>query len=608
VSPGNYHSRESVKLKEHIVERKKPKLTSPWKVGFLVALLLVVTALGVSYFITGTFGITWHWIQASGASPLAWKFHLGAFLEEMAPLLLLTALLAFAAYVLVAGAVRRYKSYVDSGVEYKQLLKSIKNIDDLEAGEIADRLKGHPELREFLMHVKHRVGALEKQSAERAAKHTVSVQPAPAGADIKAALASDCATLASAIDGGRDQFPSEMTLTIPEVKQIERALRRFFVNMPKAPIVEPSARELEDLRSSLRTTLTALRQDVAACGSGAHEVEAAVATLCAQIEPGTTKPAADTAAVQKRIGAVQDALTMLGEETRKIAIASALQASGGSEADNIKIAEELKTLATRFNAVARHWSETTPVLKEIISGAGSKRATGDAPAAAANVVNRARLWSERAVAMIDHVRALERAAGSPSPASSATQSATASDSYAAATSIDIDTPATESASSTGATGGDEFGVARGAGRESNDDITFADIPGFEKERRFFADAPAHDEKDDQFVVDGRQDMRWDLSEEQEQHQEAPAPSVSPEVSRPEPADADSFLTGPRPTVSARRAEPAAPSPTPRPVAQAPVAAVESAAAVSRATTATLEPDSDAVDLYALGAIDCVQTM
>jgi len=56
------------------VDRKKPKLTSPWKVGFLVALLLVVTALGVSYFITGTFGITWHWIQFGGLSPMTWTF------------------------------------------------------------------------------------------------------------------------------------------------------------------------------------------------------------------------------------------------------------------------------------------------------------------------------------------------------------------------------------------------------------------------------------------------------------------------------------------------------------------------------------------------------
>ena len=79
------------------MDRKKPSLTSPWKVGFLVALLLVVTSLGVSYYITGTFGVTWHWIHIGGLSPSTWTFNLGAFMEERVPLLVMTSLLAFGA-------------------------------------------------------------------------------------------------------------------------------------------------------------------------------------------------------------------------------------------------------------------------------------------------------------------------------------------------------------------------------------------------------------------------------------------------------------------------------------------------------------------------------
>ena len=130
--------------------KKTPALTSPGKVGLLVALLLVVTGIGVSYFITGTFGLQWNWIDLAGASPAEWKFNFGAFLEEMVPLIALVALLAFASYVLVAGAVRRYQSSVKAA-EYRDLLRSFKNAEDFDDEQRLDALKQYPELREFVM-------------------------------------------------------------------------------------------------------------------------------------------------------------------------------------------------------------------------------------------------------------------------------------------------------------------------------------------------------------------------------------------------------------------------------------------------------------------------
>jgi hypothetical protein len=571
------------------VDRKKPKLTSPWKVGFLVALLLVVTALGVSYFITGTFGITWHWIQFGGLSPLTWTFHLGAFLEEMAPLLLITSLLAFGSYVLVAGAVRRYKAYVDSGVEYKQLLKSIKSIEDLEDTDLADRLKAHPELREFLMGVKHRMSAHERGNTERIAKH---MPPAQVSGVDRAVVAADSATLVSAIDSGRDDFPREMKLTIPEMKQIEHAIRRCFSAMPTLPAADPSAGALEELRNTVRSIIDALRQDVAACGSGAREVEEAVAGLQGQFETGAAQPAGNATAITKRIDDLATALVALGEETKRIAIASAMQASGGPEADTIKVADELKTLATRFNTVARHWSETTPAIKDLIAGGSGRSSRPEVPVAAANVSSRARLWGERAVAMNEHVRSLERAIGMTPSA------------RPAASSQPVAAPVDVAPAPLGARNGDVDLGASASSRmfsgDSNNDISFADIPGFEKEHRLFADPPADGaaESDDRFVVDGHQDRHWDLSEEQSEEKTA---ATEPAPRKPASPDNDGFLTGPRPTVRVERpsAAPKAPA-APRPA----VVELEPAAFA----TATLDPDADAMDLYALGAIDCVQTV
>jgi hypothetical protein len=591
------------KLKEHIVDRKKPSLTSPWKVGFLVALLLVVTALGVSYFITGAFGITWHWIQTGGLSPTTWQFHLGAFLEEMVPLLLLTSLLAFGAYVLVAGAVRRYKAYVDSGVEYKQLLKSIKSVEDLDDEALGDKLKAHPELREFLMSVKHRVASLERQYAERDKKHVGSTPPSR-GED-RAQLASDCETLAVAITAGPAEFPREITLKIPELKQIERALRGFFANVPQAPVADASVGTLEALRGSVRTTLDALRQDVVACGSGAREVEAALVTMRSHLDtPGQS--AGNAPAVQKRVDAIADALVTLGEETKRIAIAAAMQASGGPEADAIKIAEELKTLATRFNAVAQHWRETAPALKQILGGSdapGSQSLRG-ASAAAAQVANRARLWGDRAVAMNEHVRSLERAIGVVS---------TPADSMNDVPSSRGELDSTPVKAAPAAPGADDDFVGQSAARmfgsDTTEDVTFADIPGFEKERRFFSESPADNAgaADDRFVVDSSPERRWDLTEEHADESAAePAPAAAPKQAA---ADSDGFLTGPRPTVSPKRVERAAPKKATRAAAHE-MAATQDAAMESSETstaTATLDADADAVDLYALGAVDCLQT-
>jgi hypothetical protein len=318
------------------------------------------------------------------------------------------------------------------------------------------------------------------------------------------------------------------------------------------------------------------------------------------------QPAANTAAVQKRMDAVAEALVMLGEETRRIAIASALQASGGPEADNIKVADELKVLATRFNTVARHWSETAPVVKEMIAGSSHAAASNESPAAA-QAANRARLWGERAVAMNEHVRALERAIGvapssRPAPAEF-TSSAVDLDSPAAATPAAVTAPAHK---------GDEELVSRSGaemfGNDNNADISFADIPAFEKEHRFFADPPADlADSDERFVVDNSQERRWDLSEEKSEEESGAAPAHA----EAKPAsDSDGFLTGPRPTVKSPRAaapvtpRAAAPPPQPAPAPAPQPAQIEETAAVA---TATLDPDLDAVDLYALGAIDCVQT-
>ncbi len=590
---------------------RPPALTSPWKVGFLVALMLVVTGLGVSYFITGTFGVSWHWLTVSGPSPTQWAFNLSAFASEMLPLIGLISILAFATSVLVSGAVRRYKTYVDSGAQYKDLLRSIKSIDDLEDEEKLDQLKQHPELREFLMGLKHRLAARDRQNTEKERKHP---EPNRASARIET-LASEAAALLGAITDGKEGLARELSLSIPELKQIERAVRQRLSNQ-QTPVRDEKGdsqrQELEAKLGSMRGAVSAARRDADACSAGARELEAAVAAVKQSITAAASAaPAAgDVAGLAKRVDALADALATLGEETKRIAIASALQASGGSEDDSIRVADEVRAIATRFNTVAQQWKESAPALRRALesasgSAAATERQRATVSKSVATAASKASLWSERLVVLAEQVRSLEQLAGG---------SGVAAESPRDWGTVDIGSPTdsanaaqTETRYEAPAATDDEFltqSPANVFGEGGREDAPFVDIPGFEKEGKFFVgaanqpegEAAEHEpEQDGRFVVDGNNAEGWDFAAQEEKKAADPEPAPARE---PAGADSDGFLTGPRSTLAAK---------VKKALRQAPPAAEEaerpSAKATERGSVATMDSEPGVIDLYALGAVD-----
>jgi hypothetical protein len=213
------------------------------------------------------------------------------------------------------------------------------------------------------------------------------------------------------------------------------------------------------------------------------------------------------------------------------------------------------------------------------------------------VISKARLWSERTIAMNENVRALERAvqAGPESM-----EPASAMPSLSTMDLADEAVPVRESAP-VPRTGHDFVtqGNAEMFGANDEAGATFVDIPGFEKERRFFADNSAQGEEaaSDRFVVDRADHGRWDMNDGADEAVESSTPAATAQGSQ----DADGFLTGPRPVVSPKKIERPAPPPAPR-------AVVPGTTMESPTATATLDPDADAIDLYELGAIDCVQAV
>ncbi len=633
--------------------KKSPVLTSPGKVGFFVALLLVVTALGVSYFITGTFGLQWNWIHLDGVSPTEWKFNVGAFVDEMVPLIALVALLAFASYVLVTGAVRRYQSSVSSGAEFRDLLRSFKSMDDFEDAGKLDELKQNPELREFVMSFKNRMAARERQIEEREKRHKEKGAPrASASASSERGngnLASESAILLNAIVESKSGFSDSLSLTIPELKQIERAVRER-LNGQRVVQDDSAKRELDNLRASVDTTLAAVRtavasakRDAGSCITGAREIEAGLASLQQAIDALAVPAAASSgvAAAAKRVDAVADSLATLGEETKRIAIAAALSASGGAEGDAIKVAEEVRTIATRFNAVAQQWRETSPSIRSAIdtissSAVGAEKRRAAALKALEGVVAKTRLWGERMVTLAEAVNGLDRATGGkgkPAPAPAPEAAPAAQEDWGnLAASLEEDVQAPPAGARVVAepepAADDDFVPQRAANvfEDTHDDTPFADIPGFEKDRNLFTDETGrktdhHEhEADPRFVVEREAGGEWDLSratQAAETADEVDATHAAPRAKAPAPsaADDDGFLTGPSsgeaPAAKpAQRQTPAAkPAPAHKPVAAAKPAKSSRRIKVDDIAVADARApvgvDADAVDLYAIGAVDFV---
>lgn len=631
------------------MDRKKPPaLTSPWKVGFLVALMLVVTGIGVSYFISGTFGLRWHWIELGGIAPSEWKFQLDAFIDEMVPLIALIALLSTASYLLVSGAVRRYKKFVDSGADYKQVLHSIKTFDDLEDPELLESLKQQPELREFLVGLKNRTAARERQAGERDKRTAASRDVAEAPANLPA----ECSVLVHAITD--NALSGDLGLSIPELKQIEGAVRERLSHAAQpapAPAREPDPAGAAAIAAldGVRGHVQVIRRDADACTDGAHEMEELLATLKQTVD-ATRNASAGGDGLGKtahRMDLIADTLATLGEDTRRIAIAAALNASGGdTETDPIKVAEDIRTIATRFNGVSQQWKEAGPVLRSVVDGAtknasATEKQRAALASAATAASSKASLWSERLVALMEQIRGLEQALGIEAPAArparqpepaapdfseideklGGTPAAAAEPARAAETDPDIENGSTRPV----------FDIT-----DEPDEAPFADIPGFENEQRIFtgneASTPAADES--HIEVDA-EESAWKVESSADEIQSVTPHDGAQDADAHEPEEG--FLTGPRgkprpraeaevpknvapvaPTkpkdaAAAAPAAPAAPenaAPAEPKVTQAPapkpVAAKKSEKTPPAPPVEAVEVDADAVDLYAYGAVDYVE--
>jgi hypothetical protein len=256
----------------------------------------------------------------------------------------------------------------------------------------------------------------------------------------------------------------------------------------------------------------------------------------------------------------------------------------------------------------------------------------------------AQKWGERLVALQEQIRELERAAGlqadvgespdwgaidgsldeyaaetvEPNIDDAASETDDASDdtdAVAAVDEMDAETTVDDEMAEGDDSGVDSFENAAPPAvfeEESDEDESqFADIPGFEKEQKVFNErmASTHTEPD----TDGLEVE----PESSDVYSEAGAPGRPEEAEKDASSDPeDGFLTGPRGAAKARKApEPeVAPEPEPAPKRRPPIEVApveidtepEEDGRIDIDADVEEDVDADALDLYALGAVDFVE--
>ncbi len=127
--------------------KKKPVLTSPWKIGMFVSLMLLVVSFGVGYYLVNVYKIDLTWLHGDASKWIVDSF---AFFKEIYPLVAGVVLIALVTYFMIASAVRRYKFYLDSGQDYRKMISLADSVDDLTNPAQIARLSNYPELQEIL--------------------------------------------------------------------------------------------------------------------------------------------------------------------------------------------------------------------------------------------------------------------------------------------------------------------------------------------------------------------------------------------------------------------------------------------------------------------------
>jgi len=143
---------------------KKPVLTSPWKIGVFVAMMLMVTSFGVGYYLTHVYNIDLTWLRGTDSK---WVIDSFKFFKELYPLASGVILISLFSYFIIASTVRKYKFYLASGQDYRKMVSLADSIDDLTNPAQIAKLSDFPELQGILRNYGDQIEKLHSYTINR---------------------------------------------------------------------------------------------------------------------------------------------------------------------------------------------------------------------------------------------------------------------------------------------------------------------------------------------------------------------------------------------------------------------------------------------------------
>ncbi len=393
---------------------RMPVLTSPWKIGFFVSLMLVVVSAGVAYFFIRK-------SEFSGATPefTSWSSIVesirppdGAVIEFW-PLLAIVGVSTLLAYLLITRAVRQYKGFLDSGYDYKTLLASIREIHDLEDKKRIDKLRNHPELRDFLLGIREMAAARTRELDKREESLDRRASGDDEGEDLRKRLSLECDRLVDAIQlSGSGGFPETVELAIPQLQSVRQALGVAFATGHQSAGSQQFAGDASQLEQ--------IAKDLGAGIETAREIESDLRGGA----PAGELPPTDTVAIRTEIEGLVKKLTdmqgisseleELDEEAKSVAINTALKAgsSEGTQADLIQLTDDVKEIATKSGTlsgssmmltgdITGHVNAIEAELNRFLDSMGATSQRSEAIEAA---VGKASRWVEQLVVLLKKVK------------------------------------------------------------------------------------------------------------------------------------------------------------------------------------------------------------
>ncbi|MEJ2720962.1 MAG: hypothetical protein P8181_07445 [bacterium] len=414
--------------------KKPPALTSPWKIGFFVSLTLIVVGVGVTYFFVDRAGMTWDW---QNKEEWLGVLHGQGFLADILPVIALIALSSLISFLIISGAVRKYRRYLDSGLDYKNLLVSLKDIDDIRDTSKIEKLRHQPELKRLLLTISQSINERFKtlDERERDLEKNAGSKIEAREDELLSAFTGECEELTQAIENPtEDGLSEELDISNPALRRVEYAVRRVMASPARDVRSEAtpsdvggsmSYNELRKASDVLYHRLEDIVDEMKQSGTTAKDIEKQLSNLSPAMETAlaagrSEKPARGCQGILgtlKSFEKLSASLGVLSEEAKGIAISTALSAGSGegTQDELIRLAEEVKDISSRFKESSVQYVELTKELKETIheldEGYGGTDDGAD-PAmlgqSLASIQAKVALWVERVVVLSDKVANFQR--------------------------------------------------------------------------------------------------------------------------------------------------------------------------------------------------------